>query len=253
MLKNVLCVVPYKKYSEGARILSRKLGIHRMPDPGLIRGGHHVINWGNTKWKVPVAAKVYNKPAAVAMAVNKLDTYQLLQDAGVLIPEFTTDMETAKLWATKGVVLCRKILEGSGGKGIVVAEKPLDIVPAKVYTRYVRKKREYRVHVFQGRVIGHKRKIKHKDIAAGDAYIRSHANGYRYIVDPANPPTQRVLTSSVAAVRALGLDFGGVDVAWVEKGDKPYVLEVNTAPGLTDMTGDWYADAFKKVYKLKAI
>jgi D-alanine-D-alanine ligase-like ATP-grasp enzyme len=47
----------------------------------------------------------------------------------------------------------------------------------------------------------------------------------------------------------LGLDFGGVDIAWVEKGNKPYVLEVNTAPGLTDMTGDWYAKAFKDKYR----
>lgn len=248
MLKNVLCIVPYKQYSVGAKILSKKLGIHRMPDPGLIRGGHHVINWGNTKWNVPVAAKVYNKPQAVALAVNKLDSYRALQKAGVLIPEFTTDMEEAKLWATKGVVLCRKLLEGTGGAGIVVAEKPVDIVPAKVYTRYVRKKREYRVHVFQGRVIGYKRKIKHRDIAVDDTYIRSHANGYRYIVDPANPPTERIMASSVAAVGALGLDFGGVDIAWVEKGDKPYVLEVNCAPGMTEMTATWYAEAIMKNY-----
>lgn len=249
MLKNVLCIVPYKRYSEGARILARKLRIHRMPDPGLIRGGHHVINWGNTQWNIPVAARVYNKPQHVAVAVNKLDSYHALQDAGVLIPEFTTDIETARKWAEKSVVMCRKLLEASGGKGIVVAQKPLDIVPAKVYTRYVRKKREYRVHVFQGQVIGFKRKIKHKDIEVEDAFIRSHDNGYRYICDPANPPTRATLDAAIAAVRALNLDFGGVDIAWVEKGDKPYVLEVNTAPGLTDMTGDWYAQAFKGKYK----
>lgn len=248
MLKRVLCLVPYKRYSQGARILSRKLGIYHMPDPCLIRGGHHVINWGNTKWAVPVAAKVYNKPQNVAVAVNKLASYQVLKNAGVLIPEFTTDPEEAKLWATKHVVMCRKLLESSGGKGIVVAQKPLDIVPAKVYTRYVRKKREYRVHVFQGRVIGSKRKIKHKDVAVDNDFVRSHDNGYRYICDPANPPTNRTLEAAISAVRALGLDFGGVDIAWVEKGDKPYVLEVNTAPGLTDMTGDWYAKAFKDKY-----
>jgi glutathione synthase/RimK-type ligase-like ATP-grasp enzyme len=249
MLKRVLCLVPYKKYSVGARLLARKLGIYHMPDPGLIRGGHHVINWGNTKWDVPVAAKVYNKPRNVAVAVNKLASYKALHEGGVLIPEFTTDIDVARDWAKKSVVMCRTLLESSAGKGITVAQKPLDIIPAKVYTRYVRKKREYRVHVFQGRVIGYKRKIKHKDVAVDNDFIRSHDNGYRYICDPANPPTQRTLDNAVAAVGALGLDFGGVDIAWVEKGDKPYVLEVNTAPGLTDMTGDWYAQAFKEKYK----
>ena len=247
-LKKFLCVVPYKKASGGARILAKKLGIHRMPDPALVRGGHHVINWGNTKWDVPVAARVYNKPQSVAIAVNKLKSYEAFKAAGVLIPEFTTDIEVARKWAEKSVVMCRTILEGSEGRGIVVAQKPVDIVPAKVYTRYVRKKREYRVHVFQGKVIGFKRKIKHKDLDVADVFVRSHANGYRYICDPANPPTQRTLDAAVSAVGALGLDFGGVDIAWVEKGDKPYVLEVNTAPGLTDMTGDWYANAFKEKY-----
>lgn len=249
LLKKVLCVVPYKRYSEGARILARKLGIHRMPDPALIRGGHHVINWGNTNWEVPVAVRVYNKPANVAVAVNKLKAYHAFREHDVLTPEFTTDIEEARKWAEKSVVMCRTLLEASEGKGIIVAEKPVDIVPAKVYTRYVRKKREYRVHVFQGKVIGFKRKIKHKDVAVDNTFVRSHANGYRYICDPANPPTQRTLDAAVSAVAALGLDFGGVDIAWVEKGDKPYVLEVNTAPGLTDMTGDWYAQAFKDKYK----
>lgn len=249
MLKRVLCIVPYKRYSVGARILARKLGIHRMPDPGLVRGGHHVINWGNTNWEVPVAARVYNKPQNVAVAVNKLKSYEAFKEHDVLTPEFTTDIEVARKWAEKSIIMCRTLLEATGGKGIVVAEKPVDIVPAKVYTRYVRKKREYRVHVFQGRVIGYKRKIKHKDVAVDNAYVRSHDNGYRYIVDPAHPPTDRTLEAAISAVRALGLDFGGVDIAWVEKGDKPYVLEVNTAPGLTDMTGDWYAQAFRDKYK----
>lgn len=251
MLAKRLCIVPYKRYSEGARILARKLGIHRMPSPDLVRGGHHVINWGNTAWEVPVAAKVYNRPEKVAVAVNKKLTYEAFKQAGVLVPDFTTSMDEARAWCEDGkIVLCRTLLSASGGKGIVVAEKPVDIVPAKVYTRYVRKKREYRVHVFQGRVIGYKRKIKHKDIKVKDDYIRSHDNGYRYIVDPANPPSKGVLAGAVAAVGALGLDFGGADMAWLENGDKAYCLEVNTAPGLTDMTGDWYASAFLEKYRV---
>jgi glutathione synthase/RimK-type ligase-like ATP-grasp enzyme len=248
-LSKRLCIVPYKRFSSGARILAKKLNVYRMPTPDLVRGGHHVINWGNTNWEVPLATRVYNKPQNVAIAVNKLDSYRRLAETGVRIPEFTTDIETARQWAAKSVVMCRTLLEASEGRGIVVAEKPVDIVPAKVYTKYVRKKREYRVHVFQGKCIGVKRKIRPRAGNVADVHVRSHANGYRYILDPAHPATERTITTAIAAVDALGLDFGGVDVAWVEKGDTPYVLEVNTAPGLTDMTGDWYAKAFLDKYK----
>jgi len=246
-LRHKLVIWRYKRASEGARILARKLGIYRMPDPGLLRGGHHVINWGNTKWGVPVACRVYNRPECVAIAINKLTAFETMRQAGVPIPEFTTDKEVASKW--KGGVVCRKILTGSGGDGIVFSKQAVDIIPAKMYTRYVKKSREYRVHVFQGRVIGCKRKIKHKDKEVKDVHIRSHDNGYVYIVDPQNPPSQTILDAAVKAVSALNLDFGGVDIVWTSKNDKAYVLEVNTAPGMTDMTGDWYAQAFKEKYK----
>jgi glutathione synthase/RimK-type ligase-like ATP-grasp enzyme len=247
ILRSKLVILPYKRASEGARILSRKLGIHRMPDAGLLRGGHHVINWGNTKWGVPVACRVYNKPQYVAIAINKLLAFQAMQAAAVPIPEFTTDPGIAMGW--KGSVVCRTKLMGTGGDGIVFAKNAVDIVPAKMYTRYVKKSREYRVHVFQGKVIGYKRKVKHKDREVKDAHIRSHDNGYVYIVDPQNPPSQSILDAAVKALAALNLDFGGVDIVWTKKNDRAYVLEVNTAPGMTDMTGDWYAQAFKEKYK----
>lgn len=248
-LRKTLFVLPYKRFSEGARTLCKKLGVHRIPVPDMIRGGHHIINWGNTSWDVPVAVRVYNKPKAVALAVDKLLTYQALQAAGVPVPQFTTDPAVARSWITKkSIVFCRTLLKASEGRGIVVAKKEVDIVPAKVYTRYVRKDREYRVHVFDGLVIGHKRKIKRADLDVRDAYIRSHANGYRYICDPENPLPDVVASAGIAAVRALGLDFGGVDIVYVSDKNQAFVLEVNTAPGLTDITGDWYAEAFKARY-----
>lgn len=247
MLRKRLCVVPYKRYSEGARILARKLGVHRMPDPDLIRGGLHVINWGNSQWEVPPAVKVFNRPERVKIAVDKFLTYQAFQAAGVPTVPFTTDRAVAATW--KGPIICRTLLKASEGKGIVVAESPVDLVPAKVYTSYVKKKREYRVHIFNGKVIGYKRKVKLDGAEVKDFYIRSHANGYRYIIDKDHPPSQSILDTAVAACGALRLDFGGVDVIWREKDDKAFALEVNCAPGLTDMTGDWYADAFRGVYK----
>ncbi|MNY63636.1 hypothetical protein D3C86_2006230 [compost metagenome] len=47
------------------------------------------------------------------------------------------------------------------------------------------------------------------------------------------------------AVNAIGLTFGAVDVIWNEYRHQAYVLEVNTAPGLTGTTLEKYAEAFR--------
>ena len=52
---------------------------------------------------------------------------------------------------------------------------------------------------------------------------------------------------AVAAVVALGLDFGAVDVVYNVKEQKAYVLEVNSAPGLSGTTLDKYVEVFKDV------
>ena len=51
-----------------------------------------------------------------------------------------------------------------------------------------------------------------------------------------------VIPAAKAAVAALSLDFGAVDI--ITKGTDVYVLEVNTAPGLCPITLNWYARQF---------
>ena len=45
---------------------------------------------------------------------------------------------------------------------------------------------------------------------------------------------------------AVGLKFGAVDLIWNELENKSYVLEINTAPGLTGATLEKYAQAIVK-------
>jgi len=53
---------------------------------------------------------------------------------------------------------------------------------------------------------------------------------------------------ALAAVSALGLDFGAVDIIYNEHENQYYVLEVNTAPGLEGTTVEKYAEAFAKEF-----
>ena len=119
---------------------------------------------------------------------------------------------------------------------------PPDQVPeADLYTQYVKKKKEFRVHVYADQVIFVQEKRK-KNGADANPLIRSHNNGWVFCTKNIDEPDGlRVL--GLAAVRAVGLDFGAVDIIWNEKYNKLYALEVNSAPGLCTATTEAYANA----------
>jgi D-alanine-D-alanine ligase-like ATP-grasp enzyme len=48
------------------------------------------------------------------------------------------------------------------------------------------------------------------------------------------------------AIKSLGLDFGAIDMIYNERRNQYYVLEVNTACGLTGTTLDKYVEVFKE-------
>jgi len=52
------------------------------------------------------------------------------------------------------------------------------------------------------------------------------------------------LDEGLASVMALGLDFGAVDIVYNENDNKAYVLEINTAPGLSGTTLEKYVEVF---------
>ena len=121
------------------------------------------------------------------------------------------------------------------------------IVPAPMYTKYIKKATEYRVHVFDGRVIDIQQKRKRQEVPNDeiDYQIRNAVNGWVYCRDGIDCPDS-VRMAAINAVAALGLDFGAVDVGWNTHDDAACVYEVNTAPGLEGSTLDSYYEAIKR-------
>ena len=74
--------------------------------------------------------------------------------------------------------------------------------------------------------------------------VRNHHTGWVYSNQFADRPSDVVLRSAFDAVDALGLDFGAVDV--ISRQDQAWVLEVNTAPGLTGTTPETYQHNFSE-------
>lgn len=241
---------PYSDGSESAKALAGALGIKRLFREG--RNAHvsgAIINWGNSAFyrDLTYETELLNHPDAVAKAVNKLEAFKAL-DGHCPIPDWTETQVGAIKWLDEGdMVVARTKLTGHSGEGIEIIEPGNHLVPlAPLYTRYIRKRQEYRLHVFRDKVFFTQRKARNKDVPNENVNwkVRNHANGFIFAHQgvECGPDAEQY---AIDAVRVLGLDFGAVDII---KGvdDKWYVLEVNTAIGIEGTTLEKYVEIFKE-------
>lgn len=232
------------------RLFNDRPNVHFKPHPWT-----RIINWGNSGIndrsglagdRLSGISGWVNPCSQVRLAGNKLVTFQTLEGKdGIRIPEFTTDREVAAAWIGNGSsVVCRTVLTGHSGDGIVLANEAGALVPAPLYVKYVKKQKEFRVHVAFGEVIDVQEKRQQKEYEGDTNFqVRNHQTGWVYcredIVEPAGLRDMACKTVSL-----LGLDFGAVDLIFNAKRNECYCLEVNTAPGLEGTTVDKYATAF---------
>lgn len=240
----------YNPNSEGAKELARALEIKRIKHgPGsnfIDHPSRTVINWGSSSLPY-TQCRVLNTARAVGLIGNKRSAFEAF-DGHTRLPPWTTDPEVAREWVQSGrLVVGRTKLTGHSGEGIVIIENSLDFVQAPLYTGYIKKEKEYRIHCAFGHVIDIQQKIRDPGREPTDWKVRNHANGFIYvrnnIVVPEDAKVQALL-----AFESSGLDFGAVDVIWNQHEQKAYVLEINTAPGLTGTTIQRYAEAFKSAF-----
>jgi glutathione synthase/RimK-type ligase-like ATP-grasp enzyme len=246
-------VFPYKLGSKSAKALAEGLNTLKVRAVGNYyhRATHLLINWGASvtpSW-FNHTGKYLNHPTAVAKAANKLSAFNELFNSDVQIPEYTTDRAKAKSWLQdRKVVVARGTLTGHSGRGITIydsfsADDIDSLEGAPLYTKHVRHKREFRIHVLNGQVIDATEKKK-RDGFEADNFVRSHLKGWVFCRDRIIIP-EDVKHQAIKAVKALDLDFGAVDIGYREREDKAFVFEVNTAPGLEGTTLTKYIEAFK--------
>ena len=252
------CIIyPYNLGSQSARRLAEGLNTIRVRPNGSYyhRAQHLVINWGNStlpRWATPRAIQhMLNTPQNVEIASNKISTFQRL---GENIPEWTTDIRTARNWLATPIfgrklnaVVCRTLTRANSGRGIVLAKTPEEVVAAPLYTRYTPKTLEYRAHVSvrQGVIdIAEKRRRNgFENNEQANQYIRSWDNGWVFCREDLNVP-DAVRTVAEGAIHRLGLHFGAVDVGY-HPDFGAVVYEVNTAPGLEGQTLINYINMFR--------
>lgn len=243
----------YQPFSNGGKELCRGLRIKRIKHVGSrfrARPRDTIINWGNSELpeRLSSAGRILNPPYGVRRASNKLLFFQRMADNNVPTVEWTTEKEIAQGWLGEDhTVFARTLLTGHSGRGIIVLE-PGDEVPiAPLYTKYFKKKHEYRVHVAFGEVIDVQKKARRRETPDDQVnwLVRNLDGGFIYARNDVELPL--VVQDAVnLAHDAMELDFGAYDVIYNEHHNRAAVLEVNTAPGLQGTTIDNYVEAFRR-------
>lgn len=262
----------HNRVSEGANLLRNVMGVERLfpspNNPRRLRADDVVINWGAKRIRHPsiitnptgmdvgIAPRIINKPDVIAYNSDKLSFFRnCINDAALAlyIPRFTTDRFEAEEWIVEGSrIVCRTVLTGHSGEGIVIADRVEDLVSAPLYVEYKKKKLEFRVH-FTWNGVGatncflYQRKARSSTVADENVnwLIRNRQNGFIYTdrdIPEQHDAMLMDLTRTFANVS--GLNFGALDIIWTERTNSYWLLEVNTAPGMCQSTAEKYADAF---------
>lgn len=255
-------IYSWNEASEGAKALANELGIKRIKhENSRFKGNFNkiVINWGSSTLPAEVdKCKILNNSGWVAAVSNKLSFFQSMSsDYGLQpdeflprIPEYTVDQEVARNWLLEGKTVCaREKLRGSGGEGLtILTQDTPNWIAAPLYTLYVPKISEWRVHLVDGKVIHIQKKAKRLDFEGDrDTQIRNLANGYVYATGDIGDVPEDVTLQATKAMAASGLDFGAIDVVFNRRLNQAFVLEINSAPGLAPTVCSKYAEAFKEM------
>jgi glutathione synthase/RimK-type ligase-like ATP-grasp enzyme len=267
-VRTALYIYPWHHSSKGAKALSTlfkneaKL-IKRQESSFEGSQQKIVLNWGCSELPREVKrCRIINSSTKVRIASDKLKFFQAMSKGknSPRIPSWTVSKKDVMNWMiNKNEIVARGQLRGRGGLDITFSsEVPQETFLSnnQLWTLYIKKAEEYRVHVFDGKVIDLQRKVLRKKDDAGndidpktiDFRIRNHINGFIFQKQNISPNSD-VEKQALLAIDSLGIDFGAVDVIWNENSKKAYVLEINTAPGIEGSTVESYIEAIRTFIK----
>lgn len=270
---NLSAIQAYNSGSHSARALSNNLGIPILRERGsTFRGNLNrvIINWGESEIqnREVLRSTILNSPQNVTVASNKLSFFQRMSNQlESLRPRtvpWTVLRATAQTWLDDGyTVVIRRLLRSHSGQGILLADPggtSLSSYPrAQLYTKYKKKRDEYRIHFMrinnEIRLIWTQKKLINRErldtirrnFEGAELRtvmrIRNHHNGFIYSTQINDVPPDVHFQASQAA-RTSNLDFGAVDILWNQNEELAYVLEINTAPGLEGSSIETYTTNF---------
>lgn len=258
MPRNRVRILPYKMGSASATRLARSLRVlkvYRDPNRSRFRARAEdtIINWGATSLPSHLNnARVLNKPRRVRLACEKMMSLVVLHNTSVNTVPYTLSKDIAQSWLDDGsIVIARRLTSSHSGRGIHVVEPGESLPSAPLYTKYIKKRHEYRVHVFPSlgeSFIQQKRRTYDVPDEQVDWRIRNYGNGFIFACNDISHMPDDLLSTATSAVSNLGLDYGSVDILWNCYENRSYVIEVNSACGLDgDTTLEFYTNNIRRL------
>ena len=191
------------------------------------------------------ALNVYclNSSTAITQSRDKLFSLQLLLQSGIDIP--TTGFANSPLDTDDlikmvgGSPLIVKLLEGTQGKGVVLAEtkkaaesviNAFKSLNANILVQEFIKEangKDLRLFVVDGKVVA----TIQREAMPGEFRANIHLGGTASVIKP----TSEEKKIAIRAAKAMDLKVAGVDIIRSSKG--PLLLEVNSSPGLEGIEG----------------
>ncbi len=251
-----------------------------------------VVGWG-CKTDGPTimgTAVVLNHPDKIRLNRNKLETLKVIEKAGIAVAPFVAADVVLAAVANTGTVINLPLVGRKkfhqGGTGFWTCLTATQVKKAvnqgaEYFQNFLDIKTEYRLHVFQGKVINMQKKVERTNMTEAfveqhgerianvaekngkkldkdtakyvlenlgkrqerpDDIIKSNTRGWRF--SQITKAKQELKDVAVKAVEVIGLDFGAVDCCETSEGGF-YVIEVNTGPGLKGTPFDAYVASFK--------
>lgn len=227
---------------EMARIINEELGgearVVRNDRADSIVPGDTVVRWGCTSTIPALNVTVINKPAAIHRCNDKAGTRMLLQGAGVPVPKtwnslssFVNDTFPIDVLSCSRYVARKN--NHSQGRNLIWGNRRCVARAVQEWgegyiSEYIPKAREVRVFVANGRAVW----VAEKTPGNPDDVAWNVARGGRFDNVKWGDWPMPAVRAAVAASNVIGTDFAGVDVM-LDADNKPYVLELNSAPSQT--------------------
>ncbi|WP_320018648.1 30S ribosomal protein S6--L-glutamate ligase [Labilibaculum manganireducens] len=226
-------------------------------DAIIPRIGASVTFYGSTVVRQFEMMKTFTAVGSEALikSRDKLRSLQVLSRAGVGLPRtvftnYTKDVNHV-IQSVGGTPLVLKLLEGTQGLGVVLAETPnaatsvieaFNGLKARVIAQeFIKESKgaDIRAFVVDGRVIG----AMKRQALKGEFRSNLHRGGSATIIEL----TDEEENTAIKAAKAMGLGIAGVDM--LQSASGPLVLEVNSSPGLEGIEMATKKDIAKQIIR----
>lgn len=211
-----------------------------------------VLNWGVSTRPIWDDASIiwFNRPWNIGVSANKIRMMDAFLSADV--PSLTV-VEKEEVHPDT-ILVARHLLSSHSGLGIEIA-KASKIGDAPLYTLLEDFKVEQRIFIVNNKIVDIVQKKKMGEVRLtemglekADPYVKSHRNGWVFARNDIEETPAMAKEIAIAAMIAVGLDFGCVDLAWSNP-NKCKVIETNSAPGLQNtITIERFANAIREEF-----